>query len=354
MFHKKEVRLFYILALVAFICLLIFLFSKTFPFLKHLILFFWQLSAPFIIAIFIAYLLYPLVVKLHNWNIQKPLAILFIYFIFFGGIAYSIYLGYPAIVHQVRDLNEQLPHVIRMYEALIYQLYESTSFLPETVHEKMDKLIYRMELALENILEKLVGGVTKLFDFIIVLTVIPVLVFYFLKDYLKIKDTIKRFLPAKHRAAIEQMIHAIDKSLGNYIRGQMIVAVFVMVTTWVVFYFMNIKYALLLAVIIGLTNIIPYFGPIIGTVPAVLITLSVSGKLAIIVIVVSFVIQLVESNFLSPYIVGRTTKIHPVTIIFVLLLGAKLSGIIGMIVAVPIYMICKEVFRHTIGLRLLN
>lgn len=351
MLRNNNFRLLYVIALIIFICLVAFLLWKLFPFYKQLFLFIWQLLAPFIIACFIAYLLYPLVIKLHRWKIQKPLAILLIYLFFFGGIAYALYLGYPVIVHQVRDLNEQLPHFIHMYETFIYQVYESTSFLPETVHDKIDSFILRMETALENILERLVGGVTKLFDLIILLTVIPVLVFYFLKDYVKMKEYVIQLLPTKYRTTIQQLVHDIDESLGNYIRGQMLVALFVTVTTWAVFYFLNIKYALLLAIIMGLTNLIPYFGPIIGTIPAVLITLTMSGKLAVIVIIVSLIIQVVESNFLSPYIVGRSTKTHPVTIIFVLLFGAKLSGVIGMILAVPIYMICKEVFRHTIGFR---
>ncbi|MGM8364669.1 AI-2E family transporter [Virgibacillus sp. W0181] len=354
MFKSKDFRLLYVLIVIAFIFLLVFLLGKLFPYYKSFTVFLWQLFAPFIIACFIAYLLYPLVTKLDQLNIQKPLAIMLIYFLFFGGIAYAIYLGYPAIIHQVRELNEQLPHVVHIYEKFIYQLYESTSFLPETIHEKIDGFIGTMEKSLENVLDKLVGGVTKVVDFLILVTIIPVLVFYFLKDFAKIKEYIKRGIPFTYRPQMKKMVYAIDDSLGNYIRGQMVVSLFVILATWTAFHFLNIKYALLLAVIMGVTNIIPYFGPIIGTVPAVLLTLTTSAKLVVYVIIVSFVIQIVESNFLSPYIVGKSTRIHPVTIIFVLLLGAKLSGVLGMILAVPLYMILKEIIKHTVGFRLQN
>src|SRR5699024_8455625 len=156
----------------------------------------------------------------------------------------------------------------------------------------------------------------KIFDFIVIITVIPVLVFYFLKDYHQIKTYFKKILPIKYRPIISGLIDTIDESLGGYIRGQLLVAAFVSLLTLIVFHLLGVKYALLLAIIMGLTNIIPYFGPIIGAVPAVAITITASTKLAIFVIIAVFIIQIVESNFISPYIVCRTMNIHPVAIIF--------------------------------------
>ena len=350
----KNFRLLYWLVVILFVFLLVFLVGKLFPFYKTLFSFLWHLFAPFIIAIFIAYLLHPFVMKLHHYNLQKPLAIMLIYLLFFGGVAYLLYLGYPRVVHQIRDLNEQLPQLISMYENTIFKIYESTSFLPEAFHDKLDEFILRIENGLENILETLVGYIENLLDIIIIITVIPVLVFYFLKDYTKIKSFMKQLVPSKYTEQVSQIYYAIDESLGNYIRGQLIVSLFITLATWFIYSILNIDYALILAIIIGLTNIIPYFGPIIGTVPAVLITLSYSGKLVLFVIITTLVIQIIESNFLSPLIVGKSTKIHPITIIFVLLLGAKISGIIGMILAVPTYMIGKEIVIHSFAFKQSN
>jgi len=194
----------------------------------------------------------------------------------------------------------------------------------------------------------------KIFDFIVIITVIPVLVFYFLKDYHQIKTYFKKILPIKYRPIISGLIDTIDESLGGYIRGQLLVAAFVSLLTLIVFHLLGVKYALLLAIIMGLTNIIPYFGPIIGAVPAVAITITASTKLAIFVIIAVFIIQIVESNFISPYIVGKTMNIHPVAIIFALLLGGKIYGIIGMIIAVPLLTILKEVTSHLITFRRAN
>src|SRR5690625_1747336 len=235
-----------------------------------------------------------------------------------------------------------------MYEDAVYQIYESTSFLPETVHDKMDGFVMGLETKVENILGKLLGGFTKVFDVILIIMVIPVLVFYFLKDYKQIKNYFRKWVPRKYQPQASTLLHAINESLGNYIRGQLLVSLFVSIATLIAFHLLGIKYALLLAIIMGLTNIIPYFGPIIGAAPAVAITITTSTKLTIFVIVAVFVIQLIESNFISPYIVGKTMNIHPIAIIFALLLGGKVYGIIGMIIAVPALTILKEVINHLV------
>ncbi|SDQ47417.1 Predicted PurR-regulated permease PerM [Virgibacillus subterraneus] len=334
--------------------LFIFLFVKLSPIFGDFFSFLWYLLSPFLIAILIAYLVYPVIKKMHHFNIPKSIAILIIYLLFFGGTAYLIYRVYPAIIHQLSDLNKQLPHLIEMYRNFVYSLYEYTAFLPETVHDKMDELIYDIESFIENLLTNLVRGFTKVFDLIVFLTVIPVLVFYFLKDFVKIKNYFKKWVPSKYQTQVGDLVQAVDKSLGKYIRGQLLVCLFVAFTTFAAFYILDVKYALLLAIIIGLTNIIPYFGPIIGAVPAVAITAAASGKLVLMVLLTIFIIQLIEGNLLSPYIVGKSINIHPIAIIFALLLGGQLSGVLGMILAVPVLTIMNVVTTHLIAIKRYN
>jgi predicted PurR-regulated permease PerM len=330
-----------------FVFLFIYLLVKLFPYYKAFFSFLWHLTAPFLIACIIAYLLYPIVQKIHQYNIPRSIAILFIYLFFFGGVGYLIYRVYPAAVAQLRDLDEYLPQLVAMYQDIIYQLYASTSFLPETVHDKIDETIRSIELSIDTLIGQLIGGVTKIIDFIVIITVIPVLVFYFLKDYEKIKGYVKNSLPKKYRKSSSNLVHAIDEGLGGYIRGQLLVCLFVAITSYITFQFLGLKYALLLAIFMGLMNIIPYFGPIIGAVPAVLIALTISGKMVLFVLIGVFVIQLIESNLLSPYIVGRSIRIHPVAIIFALLLGGKLGGVLGMVLAVPTLTILRVIIKHS-------
>ncbi|GAA0601815.1 AI-2E family transporter [Virgibacillus siamensis] len=328
------------------ILLFVFLVIKLFPFIGAVLSFLWHITTPFLTAGLIAYLLFPVIRKMNQYNMPKWLAILVIYVVFFGGSAYLIYRVYPAIVHQLGELKEQLPHLLKMYREFVYSLYEYTAFLPEHVHDKMDELLFEMETYVENLLTNLVRGFTKIFDMIILLTVIPVLVFYFLKDFSKMKEFMKRWVPEKYRDDLSQFVHSLDDSLGNYFRGQLLVCLVVSIVAFVFLYFLNINYALLLAVFIGITNLIPYFGPIIGAVPVVAITAATASELVLVVIIGLFVIQIIEGNLLTPYVMGKSIQIHPVAIIFALLVGGEFFGIIGMILAVPALTILKVFFEQ--------
>src|SRR5699024_5186856 len=329
-----------------FVLLFIYLLVKLFPVYGAIVSFFWHLLLPFLIAVLIAYLLYPVIKKMHAYIMPKSLAILMIYLLFFGGIGYLGYRVYPAVIQQISELQEQLPQLIDMYREFIYSLYEYTSFLPENVHDRMDQLIYEAEMYIENLLTDVVRGFTKIFDMIIIITVIPVLVFYFLKDFAAIKNYFKTWIPEKYHAQTRLLCRAIDEGLGNYIRGQFVVCLFVGLAAFVLFKFLDVPYALLLAIIMALTNIIPYFGPIIGAIPAVAITATISGKLVLIVLAGIFIIQVIDGNLLSPYIVGKSVNIHPIAIIFALLLGGQISGVIGMILAVPVLAVINVIVSH--------
>ncbi len=343
---RKGLTILYWLIFGIFLFLFVYLMIKLFPFYGAVFSFLWHLLAPFIIACFIAYLLYPVINRIHSLGIPRSLAILLIYLLFFGGVGYLVYRIFPVMLIQIRDLNEQLPQFISMYEKLIYRMYEYTSFLPETVHDKIDELIIRLEGFVNGLLSNIIESTTKIFDMIVVITVIPVLVFYFLKDDTKIKSYIKRYIPEKYKPRTGKMVRAVDETIGNYIRGQLIVCLFVSITSFILFQLLGLQYALLLALIMGITNIIPYFGPIIGAVPAVAIALTMSGKMVLFVILSVFVMQLIESNLLAPYIVGKSINMHPIAIIFALLLGGQLFGVFGMILAVPVFTTSKVIIKH--------
>ena len=347
--EKNPLHILYWLIIGILSFLLFYLFVKLFPFYGAVFSFLWSVFLPFFLAIFIAYLLYPIVKKIHSCKIPKGLAVLIIYIIFIGGIIFGIYRIYPLFVRQLTELKDQLPVFIDTYKDWIYQMYESTAFLPEVVHDKMDTLFQQIETSVGNVVSKVVASVTKIFDIIVIVTVIPVLVFYFLKDTERIKRWFKKWIPVKYHQRAHDILYSIDKSLGNYIRGQLLVAFFVSVATFISYYFiLHLKYALVLAIIMGFTNFIPYFGPIIGALPALAIAFTVSPKLALFVLITVLVIQLIESNLLSPYIVGKSIHIHPIAIIFALIVGGNIGGVIGMLLAVPLLTISNEIVKQVI------
>ncbi|MDC3413292.1 AI-2E family transporter [Aquibacillus sp. 3ASR75-11] len=344
---EKSLRFFYWILFGIASFLLIYLLTKLFPFYQSILSFLFRILAPFLIAGLIAYLLHPIVEKLYEHKFPRWLAILFIYVVFFGGFGFLLYRSYPVFVHQLKDLNQNLPQFIESYHTTIYDMYVKTSNLPESVHDKMDELLAESGKMIEHFLTNLAKKVTKIMDVFIIIAVIPVLVFYMLKDFHLMKRVLWRLTPRKYRDEGKQLIKDIDKSLGNYIRGQLLVCFFVSLTTYGILWFINMKYPLLLALFMGITNIIPYFGPILGAIPAVILAFTISIKMVVYVILAVFVVQIMEGNLLSPLIVGKSTNTHPILIIFALLVGGEIGGVIGMILAVPIVTIIKVVLDHT-------
>jgi predicted PurR-regulated permease PerM len=186
----------------------------------------------------------------------------------------------------------------------------------------------------------------NILNFAFALMIIPFIAFYMLKDFTTIKRAVWYITPKQWRRKGKRFLKDIDESLGSYIRGQLLVCLIIGSLSTVFFWLFHLKYPLLLGMIIGVTNVIPYFGPIIGAVPAVFIAATSSVKLVIITIAIVFVLQFLEGNILSPYIVGKSLHMHPLMIMVALTSGGEIGGIIGMIVAVPVLVVLKVSILH--------
>lgn len=320
---------------------------KLFPFYKTFLHLLVRLLVPFIISLFIAYLLHPIVEKLHEKALPRWAAVTLIYSLFFGGIGYLVYKTYPIFLKQLKELGNNLPQFVDMYREWVYSLYEKTAAFPEGVHDKMDEFFTNIEQMGDNLITSAGSRLTGVLDIAIILAVIPVLVFYMLKDFPVMKNVLWKLTPEKYREEGKIVLGEIDESLGSYIRGQLLVCLFVGVISIGCLWIIGMKYPLVLGALMGITNIIPYFGPIIGAVPAVIIAFTVSSKMVLFVIGVVIAVQLIESNLLSPFIVGKSLHIHPVLIIFALLIGGEIGGVVGMIVAVPVLTIVRVFLYHT-------
>jgi predicted PurR-regulated permease PerM len=301
---------------------------------------------PFFIAAFITYLLHPVVEKIHQNGIPRPLAILLIYIIFFGGIGYGIYKGVPVIIQQLKDLLENYPQFVRNYRNWVDTIHSQTSNWPDGLHERVEQGFIQIERWLEQVIENIAIGLTQIFDSILLFALIPFLVFYLLKDFNEVKKAVWYLTPTKWRKPGIRFLKDIDQSLGNYIRGQLFVCFVIGIAASIGLWISGMRYPLLLGSIIGITNIIPYFGPFIGAVPAVIIAATISFKMVLIVAGMIFILQFLEGNILSPLIVGKSLHMHPIVIMFALLFGGEAGGVLGLILAVPILAVLKVTILH--------
>ncbi|MEH7124023.1 AI-2E family transporter [Bacillus sp. JJ1773] len=301
---------------------------------------------PFIIAAFISYLLHPIVEKLNNSGLHKGLVVFGIYILFFGGIGLTLYKGIPAFIHQLEDLSENAPQFANQYRGWIDIIQEKTSSWPEGIQARIDEGILAMESSLDKMLSKSVNILINILNYSIIIALIPFISFYMIKDYDVMKRTVWYLTPRKWRQEGILFLRDIDKSLGGYIRGQIIVCVAIGAISALLFWFVGMKYPLLLGLIIGLTNVIPYFGAFVGAIPAVIIAFAISIKMVIISVIIVFVLQFLEGNILSPLIVGKSLDMHPLVIMFALLAGGEAGGVIGLIIAVPVLAVIKVSLVH--------
>jgi predicted PurR-regulated permease PerM len=326
---------------------LLLLFVVTYFFLKINIV--WQpivkliftVIFPFLVASLITYLLHPLVEKIHQMGIHRGFAVVIIYALFFGGVGLALYKGIPAFIQQTKDLAENLPIFTNQYRFWLEEIQQKTSEWPMGIHEKIEDGISGFEKRIEAILSRVLNSTINLLNSLFIIAIIPFIAFYMLKDINVLKKSAWYITPRKWRQPGIHFLRAVNESLGNYIRGQLMVCLIVGTSSALLFWVIDMKYPLLLGFIIGVTNVIPYFGPIIGAIPAVIIAATVSVKMVIFIVIIVFVLQFVEGNILSPIIVGKSLHMHPLIIMLALLAGGEVGGVVGMIMAVPIIAVIK-------------
>lgn len=174
----------------------------------------------------------------------------------------------------------------------------------------------------------------------------PFILFYLLTDGEKLVPYVVSFLPIKWRKQTANVLKEVDSQISSYIRGQIIVALCVAILFIIGFNIIGLDYAITLGVVAGLLNMIPYLGSFLAMVPAIILGI-VAGPVMLIKVIVVFVIeQTLEGRVISPQVLGSQLKIHPITIIFVLLTSGKLFGVLGVIVGIPVYASVKVVISH--------
>jgi predicted PurR-regulated permease PerM len=301
---------------------------------------------PFLVAGLITYLLHPLVEKIHEMGIHRGLAVVIIYSLFFGGIGFALYKGVPVFVKQIRDLAENLPYFANQYRYWLESIQDQTSRWPMGLHERIEDGIVGFEKRLETLLSTVLTSMVNILNSLFVIAIIPFIAFYMLKDINVLKKAAWYLTPRKWRQQGILFLRDVNSSLGSYIRGQLLVCVVIGTISAILFWVVKMNYPLLLGFIIGVTNVIPYFGPVIGAIPAVIIAATISVKMVIFVLIIIFALQFLEGNILSPLIVGKSLHMHPLMIMFALLAGGEVAGVIGLILAVPILAILKVAIIH--------
>lgn len=338
-------RFFVILIYTILLLFVIYFLLLLKPILVTIFTFLKVVVGPFIFAMIISYILNPVVSMLAERKVPRTMAVLLIYAVFCTFLTVFLVNFIPMFIDQMQELNKHLPELSMRAQSLVVE-FNNSSFMPESLREGVNKSLVLLERRVSETLVEFVNNIGSMVGALFIVLVVPFLAFYILKDFDVFERAVIKYVPRSHRKNTVKLLKDIDEALGSYIRGQLLVCGIIGTLAYIGYLLIGMPYTLLLASIVAITNVIPYIGPFIGAAPALLMASTVSFKMMLLVVIVNTVCQILESNIISPQVVGRTLHLHPLLIIFALLVGGYVAGIVGMILAVPIFATCKVIIQH--------
>ncbi|WP_228728164.1 AI-2E family transporter [Brevibacillus composti] len=305
-----------------------------------------EILLPFLVGLLIAYLLHPIVEVLERRRVPRLIAVLLIYASFVLVIAVAVVNAIPIFTNQLVELADDIPRLTEWYHKWMSEWEAHKYFLPDSISLGVDRVIIQSQEKMSHTISQMVDNARNTLGKLLGFAVVPFVAFYLLKDMKDLHRTGMSLIPARYRKQVLAVLRDVNESLGNYIHGQMLVALIVGLCAYIGYWLIGMPYPFVLAAMVCLTNVIPYVGPIIGAAPAIVVALTISVRMTLFVLAVNVIIQILEGNILSPNVVGRSLQLHPLLIIMALLAGEAIGGIVGLIVAVPVLAVCKVVINR--------
>ncbi len=218
--------------------------------------------------------------------------------------------------------------------------------IPGSVRKAIDEAGIRWENKLFSLTRQLVSAVFGVLPGVLSVVVSPILAFYLLKDMDRIRERFWQVVPIRWHAPVYVLALDVDRALNGFIRGQLLVALFVGILSGLWVGFLGIPLALLIGAIAALTDVIPYVGPIAGAVPAVMLGLEQSPIKALYAVLGFVAIHQLEGTVIGPKIMGDSVGLHPLVVIFAILVGGEIGGLAGLLLAVPTAAVVKVILGH--------
>lgn len=333
---------------IILILLIIFLGTKVSFIFRPIVVFFQTLFFPFLLAGVLYYLFRPVVQLLHELKIPRPISILLIYIVAIGLLILIGFLIIQPLMEQIENLVDNFPLLWTKAQLRVKSLMQHP-WISQNVNwnEITDYVIDYLQTSYQQIGVSVANFFGVITDIVLVFVTVPFILYYMLSEGHKAPEYFLKFLPEKEqREEARKILNDLDFALSSYIKGQILVSIFVGLLIYIGYLIIGIEYALILALISMFTNIIPYVGPILGTIPALIVAFITEPFMAVKVILVAVVAQQLEGNLVSPLVMGKNLKIHPLTIILILLVAGSLGGFLGLLLGVPVYAVCKVVISH--------
>ena len=300
-----------------------------------------SIITPIIVAYVFYYMLNPLV-NFFSKKISRFSASLLAILVGIITVLIVIIGVVPIIVEQTQNLITALPRYIEIVKGYLEE-YSDNAYVQVVVEYvntnlNVSKISERLISIATSIAQGVVSSISSTAS---VLVTMPFVLFFLLKDASQFNKFVISLLPKKFEKSVAETIDEIDDKVGSYIQGQMLVSLCIGVMLFIGYNVIGLHYAFSLATIAAFLSIVPYLGPAIAITPAMLVAASTSWVMVVKMLVVWGIVQFLEGNIISPNIMGRSMNMHPLTVIFVILIGVNISGVVGAILGIPVYSILK-------------
>jgi putative permease len=288
-----------------------------------------------VVSFTLTFILKPLVDYIENLGAARWIAVLIV-FVCLGSIAVlGVIMLFPVISSQVTQISSAFSkdRLSVMLNDLSIQISQQVPFLKsEAVREQLNNFLVGFGESAGSALSSLLGTAATL-------AIVPFITFFMLSDYYNMQKTLIRNMPNKYFEMSLNIIYTIEDQLSKYIRGTVTESVIVGIIYAICYFYLGINYATVLGLIGGFTNVIPFAGPFIGAIPVLLISIVQFGNLSMLpwIVLVTIGVQQIDQMFVQPAVFSKIMNIHPLTMFLVILIGNETLGVMGMVLAIPIY-----------------
>ena len=304
---------------------------------------------PVLVAIVIAYLLEGIISKAEKFKIPRLIAVILVFFGFMIGLIFLLLILMPILYEQTLQLIQHIPDMLRSAQKEILRLPE---VYPQFISEdKLKSILFSAQQEIlkysQELLSFSAASVMSLVTVMIYLILVPMLVFFFIKDKLHLVDWAEQFMP-KDRHLSLQVWREVDVQIGNYVRGKFVEVLILWVTSYITFSVLGLNYAMLLAVFMGLQAMIPYVGATLVTFPVIAVAYfqwGISVDQFMFVMIAYAIIQTIDGVVLVPLLFSEAVNLHPIAIIVAILFFGGLWGFWGVFFAIPLATLVKAVLN---------
>lgn len=299
---------------------------------------------PILLSGVLYYILRPMV-RLVSKALPKTISI----FVIFTAVLGLGCVGFQLIGNtagsQLTELTGNLPNKMKELSDETEKVVEENNMGMFSYDNVKNNILSFLKSLLSGAGENIMKVFSAITSVVTVLAVVPFILFYFLKDDHKLRPFLLKHLPDKHAEEGNRILGDIDNTLFSYVTGQFIVAVADGVLMYIGYLIIGLDYSLILAIFAMFLTVVPFLGPILGIIPAVFIGLMQGPDMVIKIILVLIAVQLLESNLVSPHVMGKRLNLHPLTVIIILMAAGSLYGFIGILIAIPLYSVIKVLVK---------